>query len=306
MPRTEDLSNQQTYQYITKMDVPLVSTIHLTLPFTLMIAIMTTNNHQPQPQSRRKMQYFFCHKAFLRWAFISMILAGTIATGTDESESESVCQSTAATTDGTNNNNKSKDGRHTFAARRLDHGVLEWIANQPGAYYNPKQFMDEPNGLVGIFATAPIAKGELLCRIPWEWTIQGDTVEASQLSCSLVANLKRQLELGKESKYAPYILYLKNQSDHQLVSTWSKAGQDLMLRVLGQTREENNHPELYIGHPHSLAGRFPPELVTNWLAGDYHDDCQGDHTGYKAALSVITRSDDSILIPGYDFVRILI
>jgi hypothetical protein len=302
MPKTEDISNNPTYPKRHTENVQLVCALHLTLPFTL-IAIMTANNHHPRPQSRRKVQYFFCHKAFLRWAFISMILAGTIAAGTDESESESVCLSTAASTDGNNNNN---DGSPIFAAHRLDHGVLEWIANQPGAYYNPKQFMDERNGLVGIFATAPIAKGELLCRIPWEWTIQGDTLEASQLSCSLVANLQRQLELGKESKYAPYILYLKNLSDHQLVSTWSKAGQDLMLRVLGQTREENNHPEVYIGHPHSLAGRFPPELVTNWLVGDYQDDCQGDHTGYKAALSVITRSDDSILIPGYDFVRIFI
>ena len=266
---------------------------------------MACNRQHPYRQQRKRQFqlriHIICHTALLLLLFSNSL---DCSIGASDG-SEPVCTATAASDCSTHNNgdDDNNSNNHIFAARHLDHGVLEWIASQPGVYYNPKQYMDEREGLVGIFATAPIAKGELLCRIPWEWTFHGEILESSQLSCSLVKHLQRHFQLGESSKYAPYIQYLKNQPNHQLVSAWSKAGQDLILRILGQTREENNDPQAYGEHPHSLALHMPPELLTNWLDGEYRKFCKGDEAGYKAALLALMRADDSIMIPGYDFVR---
>jgi len=201
----------------------------------------------------------------------------------------------------------------TYSPRHLDHGVLDWIASQPGAYYNRKQIMDERDGLVGIYAIESIAKGELLCRIPWEWTLQGEEDEYEQLSCPLVASLIQHMALGETSKYGPYIQYVKNQPDHQLPSVWSKSGQELMLKILGQTREENwdrgddddeneNLESPSARPPRSLAHHFPPQGMLSWIEGDFRNICKMDQRGDKAALLALMRADDSMMIPGYDFV----
>ena len=268
-----------------------------------MIADMRHNqlhyHRQQLKQQRQRKKHIVFRTTLFLLSFVAFLDCSICATD----GSEPVCNTNVAADCNFHNKEDNNDhNHHIFSAHRLDHGVLEWIANQPGAYYNPKQFMDKREGLVGIFATGPIAEGELLCRIPWEWTLHGDLMESSQLSCSLVESLQQHLQLGEASKYAPYIEYLKNQP-YQLVSAWSKAGQDLMLRILGQTREENNYPEAYGGNPHSLALHFPPDVMTNWLDGEYRNICKGDQSGYKAAIAALMRADDSIMIPGYDFVR---
>jgi hypothetical protein len=92
------------------------------------------------------------------------------------------------------------------------------------------------------------------------------------------------MRLGKDSKYAPYVMYLNEQSDSQIPSVWSKAAQDLFLDVLGD-------------------GDIPPFRATTWISRDLFGRCKGDPDDKiltKAALMVIQRSDDAIMIPGYD------
>jgi hypothetical protein len=248
---------------------------------------MIQKRQRQQGQQQGKRRHF--HKAFLVVAFTSFTYS--IASELPES-------SCTATTD-----NDVNDDR--FSPRHLDHGVLDWISRQPGAYYNPKQVVDSRDGMVGVFATAPISKGELLCRIPWEWTIRGDDGEDDQLSCGLVRVLVEHLDLGPSSKYGPYIEYLHHQPDHLLVSAWSRPGQELILKIMGQTRQENNDELYYRNNPRSLANHFPPLSLTSWLDGEWQGTCHGTESGHKAALMVLTRSDDALLIPGYDFVSYL-
>lgn len=193
------------------------------------------------------------------------------------------------------------DEPSSYSPRGLDHGVLSWIASQKGGYYNPKQILDQnEDGLIGVFATEDIAQGEVLCRVPWKWVILSKEQapdEDDQFSCSLVRELQRQFQLGENSRFAPYIKYLQHQAKPNLPSAWSLAAQELIVgAVLGQSREANNM--------HDAIVDFAPDGLTGWLQEAWREECQGTEEGDQAALVVLTRSDDAILIPGYDFVRI--
>jgi hypothetical protein len=257
---------------------------------------MMQQQQQSRPCPRRRKRQFVPRYLLIAVALVSLTTPScSSATEEIKSKQDSSCD---ANTD--NTLNKSTN----FSSRNLDHGVLEWISRQPGAYYNPKQFLEERDGLIGIFATAPIARGELLCRIPWEWTLRGEVEEDEQLSCSLVASLTKHLQMGTKSKYAPYIQYVKHQPKQILVSSWSQPGQDLILKVLGQTREENDDDEDYRRlPPRALARHFPPLGLTSWL-DEWRSNCKGDETGHQAVLLVLMRADDCLIIPGYDFVSL--
>lgn len=97
----------------------------------------------------------------------------------------------------------------------------------------------DPTSYFGAFVNGPVKKGEELIKIPGSIKIQlddffradrftyGDTV------CELAWALKKEYELGEESKYAPYIEYIKTQSKHQIPAMWSDLGKHLMTKVQG-------------------------------------------------------------------------
>ncbi len=195
-----------------------------------------------------------------------------------------------------------------YSPQGLDYGTLTWIHNTDGGYYNPKQEFrtenpNDPNSLVGVFAKERIEIGELLCRVPSTHWITGITNESehSQLCCDMVRKLALNMKLGNESKFSPYIRYLNEQPENQIPSVWSTQAQDLLLQVMGQTRDENNQSG-------EKSAMFPPSKVAAWIEEGWYGRCQGNHhddVERKAALMALLRADDEIMIPAYDFVSLV-
>ena len=177
-----------------------------------------------------------------------------------------------------------------------DYGIFDWIHNSPGGYVNPKQEFQyiEGTNIPGMFATENIRKGEVLVKIPWSHVLkpdEGDSkTKGEQMACSTVATVIREMKLDSESDYAPYVQYLNAQSSNQLPSAWSLPAQNLLRQVVGG---------LSVYKP-----EIPPAEPTEWLQDDWFDVCdeasRDDELGQKAALLVVQRSDDNIMIPAYD------
>jgi hypothetical protein len=250
------------------------------------------------------------------WLFVCFGLAVVVtaeATDSDSSSSATMtCENPSAPSDSETEEELPVEANE-FSPLSLDKGVLSWIHNTEAGFYSPKQQFrhedpDDPSSLAGIFAKERIERGELLCRVPWEYLVQSRTrtqVE-EQLSCSTVRELARQMKLGKKSKFAPYVEYLKEQPDNQLPSAWSEEGKALLLEVLGQTEDENITPDQYFFPGIDLqVFHFPPNAALNWIEAGWYGECRGnraDDFGKKAAMMALLRADDTLMIPAYDFV----
>jgi hypothetical protein len=173
----------------------------------------------------------------------------------------------------------------------LNFGIFDWIHNSEGGFYNPKQTFrrDEQTGLTGVFAKQRIEKNEVLLTVPWDLILKSDDQEEEgQMCCGTVASVAREMRLGDESKFAPYANYLNFQSIDQLPSAWTPAGQELLRSIVGREVDE---PEI------------PPAEPTEWLTNDWNYRCGGkrrDALSAKAAVLVVQKSDDFIMIPAYD------
>ena len=169
--------------------------------------------------------------------------------------------------------------------------IFDWVSGTQDGYITPKLELrrenpNDPKSPMGVYAKKAIEVDEPIVRIPWSVIIKSDdpNERSSQMSCGTVRSLANEMRLGSESEYAPYVEYLNAEADAQIPSTWSKAAQDFLMEVLDNAS-------------------IPPEDPTDWIEDDWFGRCQGDPNdafGVKAALMVIQRSDDSILIPAYD------
>ena len=176
-----------------------------------------------------------------------------------------------------------------------DFGIFEWIHTAPGGYFNPKQEFryetrGDPSTIPGIFATQHIKKGEVLVKVPWSHVLKSnDEDEVGQMCCGTVEALAREMKLGVNSEFAPYVQYLNAQPDGQLPSAWEKPAQDLFREIVGGSSVKNTE--------------IPPAEPTEWLEWDWYKNCEGDRAdklAAKAALLVVQRSDDAYMIPAYD------
>ena len=173
--------------------------------------------------------------------------------------------------------------------RAHDHPVLKWIHDSPGGFVHPDQEIrvDPETGIPGIFATSTIPKGALLCQVPWKLIIKSDNPdESGQMCCGTVKAVAREMKKGNSSNFAPYANYLLAQPDGVVPSTWSEAGQRLLRTLVGGAVDKP---------------KIPPEEPTEWLTGDWYGRCRGsraDKISAKAAILVLQRSDDSLMIPG--------
>ena len=55
----------------------------------------------------------------------------------------------------------------------------------------------------------------------------------------------------------------------------------------------------------AVQNMIEPRGATTWITGEWQQTCKGDpndKVAEKAAMLVLLRSDDDIMIPGYDFV----
>ncbi len=172
--------------------------------------------------------------------------------------------------------------------------LIEWLEQEPGGFFHPSLEMrrSDPSSAsspFGMFATAFIPADALLLRIPHSLILNSTEADPAltPLVCGTVRNLAHHLRLAHQSHYAPYVTYLLDtQPPGQLPSAWSKAGQSLLLRFLG---DDGN-------------AAFPPEYPVDWITDDWHEQCDGsaDPLDEYAALLVVQRAWDDLLIPVYD------
>lgn len=188
----------------------------------------------------------------------------------------------------------------------IDFGLAAWVDSLKGGYFNPKQEIrrenpDDPTSILGVFAKEQIFEGELLNRVPWHAIIDGEDEDEDEdddnededeedptVPCRTARKLAKEMKLGKDSRFAPYVQYLLNQPQGQLPSAWSPQGKALLATLLGGTPS----------HPH-----IRPIDVASWLDETWIDECQGDMKDAFAAhafMLVVQRADDDIMVPVYD------
>ncbi|KAL3933939.1 MAG: hypothetical protein SGBAC_010183 [Bacillariaceae sp.] len=187
----------------------------------------------------------------------------------------------------------------TTTPSSLDMGVTDWIHNAEGGFFSPKQELrktdNSTQSAIGVFAVEDIAEGEVLMTVPWELIIKSPKKEEGQMCCGTVDAVWKEMKKGENSKYHPYPAYLKSQPDDDLPSNWNEKAKDLLYEIIGVP--QGNDPRT------SDFDSIPPEEPIEWLEIDYHQKCQGsrrDPMANHAALLVVQRSDDYIMVPGYD------
>jgi hypothetical protein len=172
--------------------------------------------------------------------------------------------------------------------------LIEWIKSQSGAFINNKQefrLQDplDPTSGTGIFAVERIEKGEILCKIPDNLMIQPDNDydrdDSNVPNCGTVWALIHEMELGDESRFAPYVRYLLTRPRGQIPETWSDAGYDTLREIYGEEDPDD-------------------WLDTNFME-TWHEECkQGgskDNPLYDhMAMQVVQRAEDEQMIPFYD------
>jgi hypothetical protein len=177
--------------------------------------------------------------------------------------------------------------------------LISWL-QESGGFFHPNLEMrrvdrTDSNSRFGMFAKGPISHEETMLQIPTEMILDSreeEPVVLAAMMCGTVRNLIEQLKLKDDSKYAPYVNYLlETQPPGQIPSAWSDAGKELLMKVLeGDSAGEDSE---YIVLPPS----YPLTWVDEWV-----ETCNGSNDPLEiyAALMIIQRSWDDILIPVFD------
>jgi spermidine synthase len=185
---------------------------------------------------------------------------------------------------------------------KLGNGVLQWVLEQ-GGWFHPSLHFAAPDGYMVMFSKEAIPKDETLWIVPRVCMLDSQDYDPYDSSipdsdyvyiCETARVLWRELQDGHGSvNYGPYIEYLlETQPPGVLPSAWSKAGQDLLEKMLSSQDNEQVLPpeEVFM---HSYAGECDVEV----------DEADGDARvwGQEHAWMLMTqRSWDDVLIPVYD------
>ena len=100
--------------------------------------------------------------------------------------------------------------------------------------------------------------------------------------CDAIHNLIKEVKLGEESEYAPFVAFLLEQKIDQPLSTWSQAGKNLLNGIL-----QND---------------LPPLWATQWSLSK---KCvkSGNPLEAQAAMIQLLRGWGDVLVPLYDIMR---
>lgn len=191
--------------------------------------------------------------------------------------------------------------------------IISWLKTKKG-YFNPKLEMrridpSDPTSIFGMFAKEDISEGSLMVRIPNDVVLHSkENGEPKAMDCGLVHNLIDQLRLKNDSEYAPYVNYLlETQPPGQLPSAWSKPGKELLMQLLGHQDFSLDEAmiDLNEGGDLNLRNILPPMDPIGWIEHEWYGDCNGsdDPQAQYAALQVVQRAWDDILIPIYDMIN---
>lgn len=118
--------------------------------------------------------------------------------------------------------------------------------------------------------------------------------------------LHDEFKLGDESKYAPYINYLKNQPKGRLPAEWSDAGKKFLEEVIqGHNRwggsEDGDWKQIKEGKIEPKTG-LPPLYNLKDFMETYVGECGGDDTelARQAFYQFTSRDEDTLMVPFYD------
>lgn len=172
----------------------------------------------------------------------------------------------------------------------IQNALVDWIRTE-GGYFHPKQEFrrqdpSDASSPYGIFATETIEQGEILTSVPWKCVLTAGTdMFDTNLHCHSIQKMMdemKKVQNKEESAYGPYVEYLLQRPPVDIPSTWSQEGRELLDKIV-------NHE------------RLPPEYPSGWLE-DWHDECHGTDDAFQvqAAMLLVTRGDDDMMIPIYD------
>jgi spermidine synthase len=187
-----------------------------------------------------------------------------------------------------------------LAHEKVDYGLVDWLNAQEGGIFNPKQEIrhenpEDPTSKLGVFATERIEEGEILSQVPWsiiiDSTQEGEEAQTEipdVLSCVTVEKLLSEMQLGDDSKYAPYVKYLLAQKDvDQIPSAWSNEGKELLVELLDGTEQW-----------------IPPRMPIQLMQDEWFRECDGDEEdtfSEDVAALVMKISTDDLMVPIYDW-----
>jgi spermidine synthase len=183
---------------------------------------------------------------------------------------------------------------------KLGNGVLQWVLEQ-GGWFHPSLHFAAPDGYMVMFSKEAIPKDETLWIVPRVCTLDSQGYEPIDSGsdihvymCETARVLWRELQNGHGSvSHGPYMEYLlETQPPGVLPSAWSKAGQDLLEKMLSsQDNEQVLPPEDVFKH------KYARECDVKV------DEPDGDARvwGQEHAWTLLKqRSWDHVMIPVYD------
>eukprot|EP00980_Cylindrotheca_fusiformis_P000518 scaffold129_cov79-Cylindrotheca_fusiformis.AAC.2 len=144
-------------------------------------------------------------------------------------------------------------------------------------------------------------EGELLMKIPPDAYLKvkrdddddsdDDDYTFHDDVCALKELLWNEIQLGKESKFAPYVTYIQSLELHHLPGLWSEMGKQLLEEMLYDPDIDEDNV-------------LPPEGATSfWGADDCLDPTDNDDDDVLAMAIATSRGWDKFLTPIYDLLR---
>jgi len=229
-------------------------------------------------------------------AFSSIVLTAIVGIGSTTVSAEEILAAANDVADVNESNQDVDDKNIAYDGSDL----IEWITSNGGFIHpNTRIGLDPTGNYRGVFVKSVggedggteegIEEDELVCSIPWDLIVKPDNWKYNffpKTNCDALHEMYHQFQLGDESKYAPYINYLKNQPAGRIPSEWSEAGKELLTKILDQ-KEGEGLP------PYEALDRFEEE----WLG-----ICRGEDTPLARAafFQLTSRDEDGLMVPFYD------
>jgi len=175
--------------------------------------------------------------------------------------------------------------------------VITWVQSEGGSFNQKLEIRrmvpHDISSPYGVYAKENIDAKESLMIIPTECYIQIHSAEDMNIDegweepyhknlCNLSHKLMKEMKLGEESNYAPYIAYLKTQERGQLPANWSEPGKHVLKQFFPK------------GHQ-----------VVDWIDQNFkQNNCIGDDPFEEHMVEMtIQRCFDVSLIPIWDMVN---
>ena len=184
---------------------------------------------------------------------------------------------------------------------KITNGMINWVRSQGGSFNTKVEIrrMDPSNNSspFGVFAKESLDRNELIMHIPdkcyiqvWDAAIDLGALEGEEEKdanhfnlCELTHELIKEMKLGDQSQFAPYIAYLNTQKPGQLPVQWSEQGKNVLRNV-----------------------SFPGSEIVDWIDLNFHrTGCISSNDSFEANMveMIVQRSFDDALIPLWDMVN---